>query len=138
MHASCSMSHYRLLMRVSDEQARSFYAEECARDAWSVRQLERQVHTMYYLRILASRTASFFQKPILTVLAGMGFLLNEYFILREKRWSGAVYFACIARVICRMACFCSGVRKTQWSNSSFKSGVSSTMSRSAKNCASEM
>lgn len=50
-----SWSHYRLLMRVPDEAARSFYAEECAKSAWSVRQLERQIHTMYYQRILASR-----------------------------------------------------------------------------------
>ncbi len=50
-----SWSHYRLLMRVPDEAARAFYAEECAKSAWSVRQLERQIHTMYYQRILASR-----------------------------------------------------------------------------------
>lgn len=29
--------------------------EECAKAAWSVRQLERQINTMYYQRILASR-----------------------------------------------------------------------------------
>lgn len=50
-----SWSHYRLLMRVQDESARSFYLEECAKSAWSVRQLERQIHTMYYQRILASQ-----------------------------------------------------------------------------------
>ena len=49
-----SWSHYRLLMRISNEEERSFYAEECAKSAWSVRQLERQIHTMYYQRILAS------------------------------------------------------------------------------------
>ena len=50
-----SWSHYRLLMRVPDEAARSFYAEEAVKSAWSVRQLERQINTMYYNRILASR-----------------------------------------------------------------------------------
>lgn len=50
-----SWSHYRLLMRIQDEKARSFYVEECAKSAWSVRQLERQIHTMYYQRILASQ-----------------------------------------------------------------------------------
>ncbi len=53
--AELSWSHYRLLMRVQDESTRTFYAEECARSAWSVRQLEWQIHTMYYQRILASR-----------------------------------------------------------------------------------
>ncbi len=50
-----SWSHYRLLMRVPDEAARNFYAQECVKSAWSVRQLERQIHTMYYQRILASQ-----------------------------------------------------------------------------------
>ena len=50
-----SWSHYRVLMRINDEQARRFYMEECAKAAWSVRQLERQIDTMYYQRILASQ-----------------------------------------------------------------------------------
>ena len=50
-----SWSHYRVLMRISDKTARDFYTEECAKAAWSVRQLERQIHTMYYQRLLASR-----------------------------------------------------------------------------------
>lgn len=50
-----SWSHYRLLMRLSDKDERTFYTEECAKSAWSVRQLERQIHTMYYQRLLASR-----------------------------------------------------------------------------------
>ena len=42
-------------MRIADEKERTFYAEECARSAWSVRQLERQIHTMYYQRLLSSQ-----------------------------------------------------------------------------------
>ena len=57
-HTLCtelSWSHYRVLMRISDKTARDFYTGECAKSAWSVRQLERQIHTMYYQRLLASR-----------------------------------------------------------------------------------
>ncbi|MCD8353783.1 MAG: PDDEXK nuclease domain-containing protein [Clostridiales bacterium] len=50
-----SWSHYRLLMRVQDEAARTFYAEEAVKAGWSVRQLQRQINTMYYNRILASK-----------------------------------------------------------------------------------
>ena len=53
--ADLSWSHFRLLMRVEEEAARDFYMEECAKAGWSVRQLERQIHTMYYQRILASQ-----------------------------------------------------------------------------------
>lgn len=50
-----SWSHYRLLMRIENEEARNFYVNECAKSFWSVRQLERQINTMYYQRILASK-----------------------------------------------------------------------------------
>lgn len=50
-----SWSHYRLLMRVQDEDARNFYTEEAVKSGWSVRQLQRQINTMYYQRMLASQ-----------------------------------------------------------------------------------
>ena len=50
-----SWSHYRLLMRIADENARAFYTEECVKAAWSVRQLERQINTMFYQRMLSSQ-----------------------------------------------------------------------------------
>ena len=53
--AELSWSHYRVLMRIQDKDAREFYASECAKSAWSVRQLERQIHTMFYQRMLASQ-----------------------------------------------------------------------------------
>lgn len=57
-HTLCvelNWSHYRLLMRVQDEDARNFYTEEAAKSGWSVRQLQRQINTMYYQRMLASQ-----------------------------------------------------------------------------------
>jgi hypothetical protein len=50
-----SWSHYRLLMRVDNKERRDFYHDECVKANWSVRQLERQINTMYYDRILASK-----------------------------------------------------------------------------------
>lgn len=55
LRSELSWTHYRLLMRVSNTEARIFYMEESARAGWSSRQLERQINTMYYQRILASR-----------------------------------------------------------------------------------
>lgn len=48
-------THYRLLLRIEDEQARQWYMEESVRAGWSSRQLERQISTLYYERLLASR-----------------------------------------------------------------------------------
>lgn len=50
-----SWSHYRMLMRITDEKERNFYLEEAVKSGWSVRQLDRQISTFYYKRILASK-----------------------------------------------------------------------------------
>jgi len=50
-----SWSHYRLLIRIDDETRRAFYLEESVKSAWSVRQLERQINSFFYDRLLASR-----------------------------------------------------------------------------------
>lgn len=57
-HTLCdelSWSHYRLLSKIEDENIRRFYVDECVNGNWSVRQLERQINTFYYQRILASQ-----------------------------------------------------------------------------------
>lgn len=48
-------SHYRALMRVQDEKARAFYEYESIDCGWSKAQLERQIQSSYYQRILANR-----------------------------------------------------------------------------------
>lgn len=50
-----SWTHYRHLMKVNDDNARTFYMEEAVKAGWSSRQLARQINTMYYQRILSSR-----------------------------------------------------------------------------------
>ncbi len=50
-----SWTHYRLLLRVSDCKTRGFYLQETIKSNWSSRQLERQINTMYYQRLLASK-----------------------------------------------------------------------------------
>lgn len=50
-----SWTHYRMIMKVEDENARNFYVEECAKSNWSTRQLERQINSFYYQRLLSSR-----------------------------------------------------------------------------------
>jgi hypothetical protein len=53
--AELTWSHYRLLMRVENENARKFYIEESVRSSWSVRALERQINSLYYERLLSSK-----------------------------------------------------------------------------------
>jgi len=48
-------THYRLLTKVENERARTFYLTEAIEARWSTRQLERQINSFYYERILSSR-----------------------------------------------------------------------------------
>lgn len=49
-----SWSHYRLIMKVENEKARQFYIDETIKSNWSTRQLERQINTFSYERLLSS------------------------------------------------------------------------------------
>ena len=55
LRSQLTWTHYRVLLRVENDAARKWYEEECARSGWSSRQLERQISTLYYDRLLASR-----------------------------------------------------------------------------------
>lgn len=50
-----SWSHYLILMRIKNVDARSFYEIECGKQQWSVRQLSRQVGSCLYERLALSR-----------------------------------------------------------------------------------
>lgn len=45
-----SWSHIELLLNISDETKRSFYEVECIKATWSVRELERQIASLYFER----------------------------------------------------------------------------------------
>ncbi len=59
-----SWTHYRLLMKLENEEIRNFYIEECIEGNWSTRQLERQINTFYYQRILASQNKQIVRNEI--------------------------------------------------------------------------
>jgi len=55
LRSELSWSHYRLLMRVEEPSRREFYLTESADSGWTSRQLERQVNSFYYERLLATQ-----------------------------------------------------------------------------------
>lgn len=50
-----SWTHYRLIIKLDDEKKRNFYIDECIKSNWSTRQLERQINSFYYERLLSSQ-----------------------------------------------------------------------------------
>ena len=55
LRGELSWTHYRLLMRVENENAREFYMQEAVKSQWSTRQLERQINSFFYERLLSSK-----------------------------------------------------------------------------------
>ena len=54
-HFNLSWSHYLKLMRIGDENERKFYEIECAKNNWSLRELQRQYDSALYARLALSR-----------------------------------------------------------------------------------
>ncbi len=67
-----SWSHYLTLMRIEDEDERSFYEIESAKNNWSLRELQRQYDSALYTRLALSR-----DKEKLKELSEKGLVLQE-------------------------------------------------------------
>jgi predicted nuclease of restriction endonuclease-like (RecB) superfamily len=55
IHPDLSWSHYRNLLRVERRDIRDFYEIESVKHSWSARQLERQIGSLLFERLLKSR-----------------------------------------------------------------------------------
>ena len=53
-----SWSHNRIIMNINDPKRRIFYLQECIKSNWSVRQLERQINSFYYERLISTSEGS--------------------------------------------------------------------------------
>lgn len=79
LRSQLSWTHYRLLMRIEDSAARDFYLSECAKSNWSTRQLERQINSFYYQRLLSSQDQEGVRNEIHTLEQG----INAMDIIRD-------------------------------------------------------
>ena len=84
-----SWSHNKLIMRVSDRNAREYYLKEAILQQWTVRQTEREIQSFSYQRVLANQgtysdgeisgnigTRSFIKDPYVLEFIGLPFLEN--------------------------------------------------------------
>lgn len=54
-----SWTHYRLLLKVDNEQGRTFYLQEAIDCNWSTRTLDRQIGNLYYQRMIMSKDKAY-------------------------------------------------------------------------------
>lgn len=55
LHSNLGWVHYRALMRIKRLEARSFYEIETIKNNWAGRELERQIHSFLFERLLKSK-----------------------------------------------------------------------------------
>jgi predicted nuclease of restriction endonuclease-like (RecB) superfamily len=55
VRSELSWTHYRLLLKITNEKERVFYLEESISENWSTRTLERQINSFYHQRLLATQ-----------------------------------------------------------------------------------
>ncbi|MDO8685318.1 MAG: PDDEXK nuclease domain-containing protein [Clostridiales bacterium] len=55
LRSELTWTHYRMLMRVDEQNRREFYLNESVESGWTSRQLERQINSFYYERLLATQ-----------------------------------------------------------------------------------
>lgn len=86
-------SHFRTIMRLDDEEERNFYLSEVANEYWSVKELERNIKSGYYKRILSiqfpdkiGQTSKFVKDPY--VLEFMG--IKDNYGIVEKNIENAI------------------------------------------------
>lgn len=64
VRSELTWTHYRSLMRIDNERARNFYVDEAIKSNWSTRQLDRQINSFYYERIISSKNKEFASKNL--------------------------------------------------------------------------
>ena len=97
--SALSWSHVRLIMRVDDEKARRYYLSEAREQHWSVRELERNIRSAYYERLLSSQRGVP-RKPAAAPLDAQDFIKDPYVLeflhlpepagVRERRLEAAI------------------------------------------------
>ena len=55
LRTELTWTHYRMLVRIEEQTRREFYLTESADSGWTSRQLERQINSFYYERLLATK-----------------------------------------------------------------------------------
>lgn len=83
LRGELSWTHYRSLMRVENEKARNFYLEVAIKSAWSTRQLDRQINSFFYERLLSSKNKEEVSQTIINLEKGAtpGDIIRDPYVL---------------------------------------------------------
>ena len=79
LRSQLNWSQYKLLIRIDDKDKREYYLAETAKNNWSVRQMERQINTSLYERLLLSND----KESVLAVARNEAIPINPSEIIKD-------------------------------------------------------
>ncbi len=79
LRAELNWSQYKLLIRIEDKDKQTYYIEETCKNNWSARQLERQINSQLYERLLLSND----KEKVLAVAKGEAVPENPKEIIKD-------------------------------------------------------
>ena len=83
VRSQLTWTHYRLLLKVQNTEARTFYEQEAIKSGWNTRALERQINAFYFDRLLASQDKKAIENEAIEKVATLSntkfdFIKNPY------------------------------------------------------------
>ena len=78
LRSQLTWTHWRLVMRVEEADARAYYIRECAEQNWTTRTLERNIATRSFSRLIGQPTPTETLVLPATDLNPMGFIKDPY------------------------------------------------------------
>lgn len=79
LSSQLTWTHYKHLIRLDDADKRAFYAAEATKNAWTVRDLERQIHSLLYERLLMSQD----KESVLAIAQGTSNPTEAFQIIKD-------------------------------------------------------
>lgn len=79
LSSQLTWTHYKFLMRLEDSDKRAFFIAEAIKNAWSVRQMERQINSLLYERLLMSQD----KESVLAMAKGEAVPTKPYEIIKD-------------------------------------------------------
>lgn len=78
MRTELTWTHYRLLLKVTNEKARNFYISESIDNQWNTRVLERNINSFFYERILSSNNEALAKSNTQDVITAKDIIKDPY------------------------------------------------------------
>jgi predicted nuclease of restriction endonuclease-like (RecB) superfamily len=79
LYSQLNWSQYKILMRIDDKDKREYYIAETVKNNWSVRQMERQINSQLFERLLLSND----KKSVLAVAKNESIPINPNEIIKD-------------------------------------------------------